>query len=137
MSKIKNLIHSSNKPIEQLKNRLMEIFHCENISKDENEIEITQSKIKYNNYNYDLSEKNRYILLNNRKNLKICSFDNRKVVGKIYNDLKNLYELPVKSCYLNIYCSNDICTDYETDIFHFDRKLFCIPFDSHYKMGVK
>lgn len=147
LGKLKNLIQSSYKPLEQIHNRISEIFQATGNSKNfkHNEKFIFKDRLDENTFsklwiNGMLlncnSDKDCYVQTFDRSLLKvtkICSENDKYVVhAKKFIKIFDIYNLPIKSKKIDAFIADSKeVVDIEIDLKYLKRKMFCIPIENN------
>lgn len=148
LGKIKSFVRSPNKPIEQIHNRVCELFStsCQEIIISHSNLNIVlKQPIKYSSFEKALindvaiicnSEDDAFVQLNNKKVVKVKEFS---VIDSLlfanvllFNNESNIYEIPIKSKELNFFNVNlNNYTEKVVKVSSFKRKMFALPGDSN------
>lgn len=151
LSKIKGFVRSPNNPVQQIHNRVIELFNSssQDIITSYSSLNVDlQHSIDGSRYKNALvnnvqiignSEDDSFVLLKNKTVLKVNEFsllnDSIMANGLIFNNISNFYSIPFPSKELDIFQVN--LHDFSHGVINvslFERKMFALPISSNQKL---
>lgn len=120
LGKLKAMIRSGNKPLQQIANRVSEHFHedvrnyKEEIKKESSFPKCSANKIEFSSFTINKSYKNKWIITKSHELLAFKeavferSFQNPTLICNIIKNKRDYYDLPIRSSTLGIYLSDGV-----------------------------